>query len=205
MPVLPVRWGSSGTASLVLVLDAFELAAWFRCSKGEVPLIYLIEVSAINNGKVLIWNDIYKEASKRWDFNDSTDIPEYQAIEDMVQLEIEVDAPDARQNRGHDAVILEPVTGGVGFADRRSLPVSDWIPRGHLVIARDAENDIYSIQFYYVKVPGEFFWDILSDTDKIRQRQIQTSAGGIWHQPANDPGDIYHKVDLAGNIAEGNP
>ncbi len=200
MPTVAFRWSSGGTAGEIIVLDATHLSVLFRSKKGVVPLLTGFTITTTTSGTVIVWNDRHKVVKRRWSFNTDADIPEFDHIFTRVLAEAEATIPTQLKLRGEDAIVHQPITGGAVDDDRAFFPI-DWIPDGHLVFARDSEADIYIFQFYWVDTFGEYRWDPLSETDKIRQlTEIEASAGTPWSQPGTEPGEPYNKADMGGNI-----
>jgi len=183
-----------------MVFDPTRLSVLFRSKTGIIPLLTGMTISTSTSGSILVWNDRHKVVKQRWSFNTDTETPEFDNIFGIVLAEAELGAAGNLNLRGEDAVVHQPITGGVGDDDRAFFPV-DWVIDGHLVFARDSEADIYLFQFYWVDILGEYRWDPLSETATIRQVQLETSGGGIWFQPGGEPGDPYHKVDMGGTLS----
>lgn len=188
-----ILW-EAGNAFEIIVLRPPDLAPMFGIKEGHHVNISSIDIETPDSAQIFVINDPHDELGF---LNETTNI---NAVQDKAFISIA--AGGFEQKRGMDAVHLVATTGGVGFQESvsRGMGRTGWDILKNLVLVRGDDGDLIRISIVYDIVPGEMFWDPLSETDKIRQlTQIQASAGTTWSQPGTEPGEPYNKVDLSGN------
>lgn len=184
-----INWGT--TAELIVVLDPVLLTPRFGIPERHHILTESIKVVSGSTGRLIITNDPHNQLGK---FHLLTTA---QARADITDKQILQMQPALGNSHGLDSLFYSNTSGGLGFAET-DKDLVQWDVTKNLVFARDT-NVAWTIQIAYDIVPGPMSWDILSETNKIRQsKNIQTTAGGIWFQPNKLPGEAYHQTDLEG-------